>query len=403
MIAAAVKNEAEENPTTGRERCGWTGPVYDLLKKYKDLEWLKGWLLRGEDPPEHIVIATPSQIRYCRIAWDFTSHCDRAGLSVPNSSYCPWLKKRLIPDVRWLLWLYGYHKPETVYVLPDMLLRLRRERTVERIAAATGVSKRTLFTLWQRSPALNALNGIKAVVAEGRRRLDGPGSWEAVSAKTKDRMFAFAKAGMLAECCRRAEIGPANYYEQLASAERFGAKEDLERYLGIHAPLPDGAERYGLLTDKFFVPTSGMLRFRAAAMRARAQAGRPSSEPESLPEFTQWFLDWTTPPKWRRRRMSLPEVAPARGWRKRGAEQSQQSVGSVAMQQSVGETARQDRDREVRKRRARDKHLEWKRMHDEEGKSARLIAYIWTEEKGEETTEDAVKKALKRLRQEGGQ
>jgi hypothetical protein len=57
------------------------------------------------------------------------------------------------------------------------------------------------------------------------------------------------------------------------------------------------------------------------------------------------------------------------------------------------------RPRETRTKRAREKHLEWERRHLR-GDSHQTIALDWEDETGEETTEDAVKKALKRLRLE---
>src|SRR5262249_21265927 len=108
--------------------------LVNLKREYRRYPWFERWLLRGEDPPPGVTVATAKQVAACRAAWDWVRHCLRGGFH-PNT-YKNWIKFGLIPDARWLRWLYGAPTPEGAFVVPPALQKLRKELSLTGISAA---------------------------------------------------------------------------------------------------------------------------------------------------------------------------------------------------------------------------------------------------------------------------
>jgi hypothetical protein len=309
-ISAAVSRLAKDQPTTRHEKCSSTGPIYALLKKYPSETWLEGWLFRGEEAPPHVTVATLEQIRYCRQVWDFAAHCKKAALGSPNWNYCRWISQGHIRYLDLLEWLFGDDPPENLYVLPPGLERLRNEKTLESICLAAKVTI-TAYRKWFRSDRLKeAFDAIQRAFSEGKS-LDRAGPWdELIKPETSNRMKAWVKAASLASCCERADLSPANYYQEADKAGRYGVRDQLEQYDGIRLPLPDGPAKCGLLSTQFFVPTQGMRDFRIAALAVRGHLRRCSGL-RDLPGYDDWFSEWTIPFARNGKRRRLPRLADA--------------------------------------------------------------------------------------------
>jgi hypothetical protein len=293
-IAAAVSRLAKDQPTTRHEKCSSTGPIYALLEKYPDEKWLEGRLFRGEEEPPHVTVATLEQIRYCRQVWDFAAHCKKAGLGSPNTNYCRWISQGYIRYLDLLEWLFGDDPPDNLYVLPPSLERLRNERTLESICLAAKVTI-TAYRKWLRFDRLKAAFDAIQMAFSERKSLDRAGPWdELIKPETSKRMKAWVKAASLASCCERADLKVVNYCQEADKAGRCCVRDQLEHYLGIRLPLPDGPVKCGLLSTGFFVPTPGMREFRTAALAVRGRLRRCSGL-RDLPGYDEWFSEWTIP------------------------------------------------------------------------------------------------------------
>jgi hypothetical protein len=297
------------------------------LKRYRPQAWFRAWLLCGEAPPSNVTVATLGQIRFCRKAWDFTAHCRSARL-VPTTSYCRWIGHRTLPDLGWLKWLFGDLEPDGIFVVSLALQALRRERLQDHVRAAAGIGKRPFYA-WKRNRQLSRALGVIVAVVEQGKAPAGAQELDGLHTRTRNRMMAFARAGTLRECHRRSKTSPVVYYQALRKAEASGVRQDLQRY--IEAPTPrHGPARHGLVTKTLFVPTPGMIAFRAAAIRARAH-WPGLAELWRLQGIDKWFSDWTAPTAWRGRRKQLPGTGgetPARPSGQSGTE-SQNERGST--------------------------------------------------------------------------
>jgi hypothetical protein len=280
-----------------------TGPLYKWLAKHREAghEWYEGWLLRGEEEPAGVRVLTLDQIRLCRQVWDFAAHCRKAKIGPPNSSYCRWIMDpKQVPDLSWLGWLFGEDPPKGVFIIDERMQKLRKERIQERICNDAGVSCRTVYAVWQATAERReAFRAIVENVATGGGCC-GAGAWDQVSEATKARMMEYARAATITASCDRAGVTRVRLSEWLRDAEDCGVRAELKRYLGISEPVPAGPIRCGFIKPHFFIPASGMLKFRKAAKDARAEA-QPQrrvvyADLKKLPGYEEWFMDWTIPP-----------------------------------------------------------------------------------------------------------
>jgi hypothetical protein len=220
QLSKAVEKAAKETPTTARDKCSSTGPLYELLKNFENEghDWIRGWLLRGQDAPAHVILATPEQIRLARVWWDFTAHCEAADLETPNTSYCRWIKQGLIPNLDFLKWLFGGSEPAGVFVVTEALQRLRRERTQIAIVTAIRMQNDSWHRLWRRVAARLKMRRRSEDFKEFQAGLLRAGSlteckvWPHLDRKTQECVKRFADAARLSACCERAGIAESNYY-----------------------------------------------------------------------------------------------------------------------------------------------------------------------------------------------
>jgi len=276
-------------------------------RMYATYSWFDHWLLRGEDAPPEVTVATAQQIQRCARGWDFATFCKRLGTRA-NATYVLWLKRKLIPNCAWLKWLYGAPEPTEAFVVSSELQRLRREMGKKAILKAVGLDLARLWQ-WERSPETSG--PMKAILAGGDATTME--QWECLHANTRQHMEAIRKAMSLDECCSRAQVSKSKYYVLLAHADRCGVKAELEKYLKIEPPYEaTKSRRSGLVSAHFFIPTPDMLRFREEAIREGAQQQIWSLQ--NLPGLDEWFIDWTAPKAYRgRRHLLTSEVISTRG------------------------------------------------------------------------------------------
>src|SRR5262249_52011398 len=114
-----------------------------------------------------------------------------------------------------------------------------------------------------------------------------------------------ARAATLPACVARADLAMQRYYGLLQDAEYVGAKDRLLQYLDVSEPY-DHADtlRRGLLAEGFFVPSLDMLRFRAAAIQARAEQ-KFYTVMGQLPGLEVWFADCALPERHRGKRRTF--------------------------------------------------------------------------------------------------
>lgn len=272
------------------------------LRKYP---WFFDWLLCGKNAPDHVQIATASEVRWARRAWNYTAHLRKAGSTWDTYRQC-WLIRGLIPDLPWLKWLYGWAPPIGHYVTSEAIWKVRRERSEERIRWAAHVSKRTL-SLWKKDSILASALG-DAMIAAGKGGhvggLTSSQSWSQVKRRVQDAIWRYAKAATLTACCKRAGVDRTYIDGQLAIASRLGVEKNLENHLAVDNRGKQ-ALKAGILFSGFFVASPKMLKFRSAAISARK--GQKLSKLENHPAFDVWFEDWVIPRKMKGRRFELPK------------------------------------------------------------------------------------------------
>jgi hypothetical protein len=297
------------------ERWTSTGPIYNWIAKFRQQHpWVEGWFLRGEEPPPNVVIATVEQIRYYRRLWDFKAHCQKAGLSSSNNSYCNWIDDGVIPDLQRLEWLYGEDPPPEVFVVYQSLQQLRKERTQEAICAATPVTHKALIN-WKSDPRFNrAFEAIMAGKHSSPRSESEPDPRDTVSPETRGKMEAYARAATLEASCERAGFPLSNLHSYyLKEAEKRGVRGELERYLGIESPIPEGPFRRRAVAKQFFIPTPGMFAFRAVAAKVKADDPLRNKSLKGRPGYDEWLNSWTVTARRNGERRSLPRCSGSQG------------------------------------------------------------------------------------------
>jgi hypothetical protein len=285
------------------------GNISQWEEQYRSCPWFKRWLRRGEKPPPEVTIATPEQIQCCRRAWDYVAHCCRVGISPLNSYTTTWYG-RSIPDLGWLIWLYGGLPPAGAFVVGRPLQRLRSEMTIETICEKTGVSPHSHRKWIQHPVASKALqDAIKTAggpggtgAAKQRKWLTRWGELDGVS---MGRMWKYGCAATLTACCERAKVIRPQYFLWLREAKERGVSELLRQYLSCDGLFRTAPRQTGLVAPNFFIASEGMLAFREAAREEAVRQGISRLKPlNKHPCFVKWFVDWTAPrPKGGRRKI----------------------------------------------------------------------------------------------------
>ncbi len=259
------------------------------------LQWFPGWLVRGEDPPANVTVATAECVARCRRAFDYAAHCREAGLK-QGDNYTEWIRKGQAPGLAWRWWLFSGKRPEGVFIILPALRRFKAERSARGICAgAEPAIDISTHTKWLRDPRL------RAALQDAIRVAAAPGSptWNTappdLHPDTKRCMWAYALAAKVKACCARAGLAWVKYEEMLAEATRLGAKDELLAYLN-NAPEWQGgkARLVGLITPRLYVASQNMIDFKKVA---RAEFTRQNiwQIRARTPGFARWFLDWTEP------------------------------------------------------------------------------------------------------------
>jgi hypothetical protein len=375
--------------------------IYTWLENRKNLKWYEGWLVRGEDPPPNVTLATQEQIRQAREVWDYVGHCQNAEIS-PRDSYCQWIIDGRIPNLDWLHWLFGAPPPKGVYVVPLTLQDLQEQGRPDAICKATGL-RLTTFGEW----IAEGLEQILHACLQGREQdLSTNETWQDLPTRTKNEIrrytTVYAKGASLPERLKRVyvcdsdELDPvgtssivedlgdgqhlsrSKYEQLLRDAECDGAREDLERYLDVNPLIHrKGHPRSGLVagidqgrsstpraagdvdelpgnTPKLYVPTEGMFAFREMAVKAGGSKKWPGPLLDRDQELLDLlFLAWSMPPAAKGRQCSLWEAHTDSGrWRRldRGdtgdqvpaeagqAERQQADAPAMSEEDPIGET-----------------------------------------------------------------
>lgn len=270
-------------------------------QRFKKYDWFEGWLLRGENPPDGVRIATIQEVDRCARAWDYAAFCQRA--KIDCGSYVLWISRDKIPSLAWLKWLFGAPPPPGAFVVVRELQHLRREMGRKGILRAAGLSTATIW-YWERSPRTSrhievALTGKSAAGVDG---------WSELTNQTRRHLETVGRLAGLDACCDRAGLSVSQYRNLMGEADRCGVKENLLRYLksqGADGSNGTGKCRQsGLVADEFFVPTADMLDFREEALR---EGVKQKIWPLlNMPGRSGWFRDWTAPKAHRGRRHLVP-------------------------------------------------------------------------------------------------
>jgi hypothetical protein len=273
------------------------------LRRYQELDWFPGWLLRGEDPPPDVVVATEKEAGRMRDWCDFAGHCEQIETK-PMNSYVEWLRFGKIPTVRWLLWLYGWREPDGAFVVSEKLQRLRVEQTPTAICKAAGLD----YSTYRKAKGKPQ---VRAVLAEAKGIAASPGhlSRDSVGtdlpAETLRWIWAYADKATLPACLGRAGLlAPSKrksfkamapgYYKALHLAEGLRVDADLRDYIANGERWQNKVRLAGLVAPNLFVPSPTMLRFRAEAKKVMVRA-EIADLMQTLPAFEKWFLDLATP------------------------------------------------------------------------------------------------------------
>jgi hypothetical protein len=302
ILASALRPEGAAVPG---------GLLRKWLKHYGKLAWFWRWLLRGEDPPAGVQIATEGQAARMRAWCDYARHCKTAGVKV-GDTFTEWLRGGKIPDVGWLLWLFGWPEPAGAFVVSAKLQKLRQERTPTAICApeAADIDYSTYRKAKRKPRVQEALaQALEIAGAAGHPSRAGVGS--DLPAETMRWVWSYADAATLKACCKRANLLPSTYHEALRQADTLGVAADLRDYLE-NGPRWQGAgaRLTGLVAANLFIPSEYMLAFREAACREMAEQNITALARE-VPLFREWFLDWAVTQVHKGRRITLPGHRPA--------------------------------------------------------------------------------------------
>jgi hypothetical protein len=293
-------------------------------RRYRRLPWFRTWLLKGGEVPAAVFVPTLTQLRAVYHAWDYVGICAEAGLHA--TSYDRWFQRGLLPSPDWLQWLYGAPAPAGWLVVSEALQAFRRERTHKAVARAAGITP-SLVSLWQKNEACRQALALAVayLAGSGRHSPEALGrhpEWSRLHPATKTSMWRFAEAATLGASCDRAGVGRSVILKALRSARDLdnGSGQTvaaaLQRYLHLadHAGPGREYQTEGMIVPGLFVPTGSMLAFQKAAGRRMARHAI-WAKLGSVPFFTQWMLDWTTPMPsfgrrstdgWRRQAKGMP-------------------------------------------------------------------------------------------------
>jgi hypothetical protein len=149
-------------------------------------DWYDHWQLRGKEPPDNARVVTTQQARRISHALDFRAFC--RSISSPrgsdakrarsDSTYVLWIRKKQIPDLHLLKWLYGLSAPDGVYVVSEALQSLKHEQGRKGILDA--LKERGIpanpdpIWRWQRDERTRS--PIKSILARGKGKDGGVGA-----------------------------------------------------------------------------------------------------------------------------------------------------------------------------------------------------------------------------------
>jgi hypothetical protein len=254
--------------------------------------WFNPWVFEGHSVPKGVAVASRGQISRTSAAWDYVALCGSAGVSI--SMYSEWFGRGLLPSAEWLQWLFGDNPPSGCYVVPETIQRLRLERSIDAICTAAGVSKKTLQQ-WNKNETVKRAfeAAIHAASSSGHAGgMAGNTNWTQQSEVSRAAMWRFAKAATISAACSRLHVHFTNYSQALRDAGKAGCADRLEEYLAIGGQ-GKGYRKCGFVADNFFIPSSGMLRFRRQAAAAATKQNLWALR--RMPGFAEWLYDWTVP------------------------------------------------------------------------------------------------------------
>lgn len=272
---------------------------YELYKDQPAAEnWYVGWLLRGLSAPDHVTIPTREALERFSRVWDCVALCQRAG--VDGQTYYAWFKGGTIQNAEWLRWLYGDSTPSDCFVADAVMHRLKQTGTETALGKEAKVSPATV-RLWRRNELLReALERtiVKASSSGGHLpQAKDWAPWQGIDSRTRRLRGQHAAALTWSARCKQAGIPLASYHQAMGLAERLGVKEHLHNYLNDYDPRT--FKKTGLIAERFFVPSPGMLDFRREARQAASAQGLIAFKKlREHAAFIQWFIDWTAPREW---------------------------------------------------------------------------------------------------------
>ena len=291
--------------------------------KSNGLPWWRGHLLRGEQPPADVKIASDNQVERMLGATDYVAFCREA--EIKPVAFCRWFSKNIIPAgelrIPFLLFLYGAAKPDGWTIIDRRMRKLHDERTPAGICAAAGVPEHRYY----KCQADGTAGALAAAIAHAGRhpnattdRLQENPEWRGLDDSAREWMWKYAKTARLAECCARAGgINKQEIAAWLADAERHSGKAaaaELRRFLEGATTAIDGREYHrlkGVVVGGLFFPPVKMLSFRGVASTARVVNNLASLFRE-LPCVDQWFATVSQPTRSRTTQTCL-DVHPTGG------------------------------------------------------------------------------------------
>jgi len=337
ILSNALMPEDGKRPGPRRRQREESPHVTDALlsmwrRKYKTHDWFDRWLLRGEDPPVDVVVATLDEVRRCRRAWDVASICanleaktrakqskGKRGKKRTDTTLASWLNRGLIPSIEWLEWLFGWPEPNGVFVVDGGLQRLRSQLGREAILEEAGVNENAAWA-WEQDEKTRSF--VTTILA-GKNPTAVAG-WEKLHPITKTTMLKVAESATLERCSERAGISVAVYHNAQRTAELRQAKKLFNEYLKMEGAFErsKGKVRAGLVADNFFIPSPDMLRFRAVAQKLGGEQRVWSLR--DRPGFREYFLDRVVPKAHRgsRFKFAAAEATLATSARGKGSEQA---------------------------------------------------------------------------------
>jgi hypothetical protein len=312
-----------------------TGSMRYWLELYETVSWFRGWLLRGEDAPDYVAVATKSQIGHM-VAWcDYEAHCRKAKIHLGD--YYHWLRSgEHISTVDLLRWLFGLEL-SGVFIVGPKLQQLRQEMTPMGICRAAGIDYSTYRKAKSKREVQKALaRAITNARAPGHPSRDSVGT--NLPPQTIRWIWNYACAARPKECYKRAglmsPVGVATpYHDAIRQAKALGAEIELIDYLKNSKKWQAARARQTGLVGHLFIPSGNMLRFREVALQAMSKHAI-SALAREVPAFDSWFIDLV--------RRNIPPPGASNGQ-------------AVAQQAETKKRGRQP---------ALERHRQWKQEHD---------------------------------------